>query len=141
MDADEAFVGAVHLIHYPQADWAAEEWIYWKGPWRSLLLVWTLFELGLTASFHPLGFGVNFIVIWRLLCSHYLWWFHQLFLYEIIIFLMWHLFRETSFYEHPTWLFFSPRVGNILSIIIHKLTYLQRLLILLIPDIFESDIY
>lgn len=73
MDAYEAFVGALHLIYYPQANWAREEWIYWKGPWRSLLLnvnsVWTRPD----SKVYSLVLGINFIATWRLFCSHHLW--------------------------------------------------------------------
>lgn len=56
MDADEAFVHTFHLIYYPKAACEGnEEWIYSKEAWRSLLLVWTVYELALTAGSMHLG--------------------------------------------------------------------------------------
>lgn len=57
VDADEAFVGAVHLIHYPQA-WLSQEVNPLKGsrkkPAVSVNSIWTRSD----SRFHPLVFGV-----------------------------------------------------------------------------------
>lgn len=42
VDADEPFVGVMHLIYYPSADWDSEEWISWYKPWLNLQLAWTV---------------------------------------------------------------------------------------------------